>query len=371
MKQNSLLSALALSALIALPLPGAAQASTRQIVVTQIADLSGPGADFGRDYSLGAKIYFDHVNAAGGIRGKRIVFHTADSGGQSNRAAAAAREALSSNGETVFFGVTGDASVDAVAREARPRGAALFGAVTASSPLGIDDGVFTLRSGLADEIAALVSQLRQMGVSSFGLVATGNELNDAARLLSAEAERQGARLVAQSALPLNVDGATKAVDQIAAKRPQAVIVIGDTLSAAQFFKRYRSVDPGAFLCAPSLVNVKTLLSAIGSQAARGLIVGQVVPAPDGTGDISREHRKLMEKYADEPPSHATMEGFIAAKVLVNSLQKSGEASLPALRQNLPEGKLNLGGYELNFGKGGRPSRFVELSVINRDGRLLR
>lgn len=185
---------------------------------------------------------------------------------------------------------------------------------------------------------------------------------------SNEANAQGVRILGQVCLP----GSSKAAEQLARLKPQAVIVIGDTHSAAQFFKRYRSLDPGAFLCASSMVNAKTLIASIGPQAARGLIISQVVPAPSATLEISREHRRLMEKYADEPSSPATMEGFIAAKMLVMTLQKSPEVSASALRQILlEENRINLGGYELSFCKTGRPSRFVELSVINRDGRLLR
>lgn len=352
----------------------AAPGGQKNIMVAHIADFSGNGADFGRDFSVGAKVYFDHINASGGIKGKRIVYRNSDTGGQTAQALSAAQSVLNERSDAVLFGITSDQTVETLARDSRLRkaGSALFATVAGNTALGPEDGVFHLRAGLADEVQAIVRQLKSLGIVTFSLAAAGEQLSDAAKLLESEASTQGARMVGQIALPSSPEGSAAAADKLAAKKAQAVIVIGDTFSAAQFFKRYRSLDPGAFLCAPSMVNAKTLISAIGPQAARGLIISQVVPAPESTLEISHEHRKLMNKYADEPASPATQEGFIAAKLLVNSLQKSADTSAAAIRQSLlDDGRINLGGYELTFGKGARASRFVELSVINREGRLLR
>lgn len=357
--------------------PAIAQGSSagKPILVAHPVDFSGPGADFGRDFSLGAKVYFDHVNAGGGIKGRRIAYRTSDTGGLPARVLDSAQTMLQERGDAVLFGVTGDQAVAGLARDGKLRSAGipLFAAIAGNAAPGPDDGVFHLRAGLADEIRAIVGQLKNLGIASFGLAGSEQYLSEAASALKSESEKQGIRVLGEVALPTSANGATAAADKLAAARPQAVIVIADTLSAAQFFKRYRSLDPGAFLCAPSLVNARTLIAAIGPQAARGLIISQVVPDPAAPLEISREHKRLMEKYADEPSSPATLEGFIAAKLLVMTLQKAQETTAGALRQTLfGDSRQNLGGYELNFSRGsGRPSRFVELSVISREGRLLR
>lgn len=350
--------------------------NSKSILVAHPVDFTGPGADFGRDYSLGAKVYFDHINATGGIKGRRINYRAMDTAGLPARALSNAQGALNERNESVIFGVTGDNAVEALAKDNKVRtaGAALFGAVAGNTSLGPDDGVFYLRASLGDEVRAIVGQLKNLGISNFGLASADEYMREASSTLNAEAGKLGIRVVSEANLPISAEGASTAASKIAAARPQAVIVIGDTLSAAQFFKRYRSLDPGAFLCAPSMVNFRTLTSAIGPQAARGLIISQVVPDTTATLDVTREHKKLMEKYADEPSSPATLEGFIAAKLLVSTLQKAGETSASAIRQSLlGDGKISVGGYELSFGKnnGGRPSRFVELSVMTREGRLLR
>ena len=55
-------------------------ARAADIVIGQVAPLSGVLAGTGRDMVLGAHIYFEHINASGGINGKRIRHEVRDDG---------------------------------------------------------------------------------------------------------------------------------------------------------------------------------------------------------------------------------------------------------------------------------------------------
>jgi ABC-type branched-subunit amino acid transport system substrate-binding protein len=342
------------------------------VIVGQAVDLSGPNADFGRDYSFGAKLYFDYANGNGGINGRRIVYRSLDSAGTASGGLTAART-LVADGSSVLFGINGDDVIEAVARDAglHNSGVTIFGAVGGSSQLGAKDGVFYLRAGTAQEIEAMVAHLAPLGIRSISLASTGEYAREAGDALDEAARRYGVRVLARQRFDIAGDGPAKAAQNIARDQPQAVIVAADTLAVAQFFKRYRSLDQGAFLCTTSLVNVRTLIAITGLQAAHGLIVSQVVPNPAGISEITREHKKLMDRLADEPASYATFEGFMAAKVLVQTLRRSHDSGRNAIQQTLQkEGRFDLGGYELNFGKGSRASNFVELTVVGRNGQLL-
>lgn len=356
-----------------LPVP-AHTAESQALRVMQAADLTGLGADFGRDYTTGAKVYFDYVNGNGGINGRRIVYRYKDSGGSPQRSVAEARDFLR-DGADVLFGFTGDDTVAALARDSgiRAAGVPLFAPVAGASPAGPKEGVYFLRSDLGQEIRALVSHLTTVGVKSFGVAATDDDYGrNAVRLLEGELKAHQARLLGRAHMSLQGDGPDRAAQELLRSRPQAVLVLADTLAVAQFVKRYRAADPGAFLCAPSQVNVRTLISIVGPQTARGLIVTQVVPDPHAILPVTREHMKLMGIYTDEPVSQATLEGFLAAKALVQSLRRTRDLSHSGIQQALREsGRLDLGGFNLNFGKSPRPSNFVEVTVVSRNGQLLR
>jgi len=55
-------------------LPAVSALAQGDIVVGQVVDLSGRHSYIGRDFSAGAGIYFEEVNAGGGINGRRIKY---------------------------------------------------------------------------------------------------------------------------------------------------------------------------------------------------------------------------------------------------------------------------------------------------------
>ena len=54
--------------------------SDSEVVVGSLNDLSGPFAAFGAPATKAAQLYFDEVNAAGGVHGRKIRFVVEDHG---------------------------------------------------------------------------------------------------------------------------------------------------------------------------------------------------------------------------------------------------------------------------------------------------
>ena len=103
---RSLLLALALA--LAVAGSAAAQGVTdSQIVLGQSVALTGPAQQLGLDMQLGATLYFNQVNARGGVNGRKIVLKTLDDGYEAPRAAENTKKLI--NDERVFalFGYVG------------------------------------------------------------------------------------------------------------------------------------------------------------------------------------------------------------------------------------------------------------------------
>lgn len=237
----------------------AATEARGNLIIAQAADFSGPDADFSRDFGLGAKVYFDHINATGGINGSRIVYRQGDSGASGTKSLALAQDFVR-DGAHVLFGFTGDQSVAMVAQDPviRSSGVPLFAPIAGGTSAGIHENVFHLRADVNAEVRALVANLTTLGFRTFGLAIASNYGKDTLSVVEAELAANSGKLVSRANLTVVGDGAAKAVDTIAKGRPQAVIVLADTLAASQFLKLYRAKDPGAFLGATSVVNVRTL-----------------------------------------------------------------------------------------------------------------
>src|SRR5689334_8993266 len=65
-----------------------------QVVLGQSAVFSGPAADLGTEMRNGAMAYFNHVNAQGGVNGRRIVLKSLDDRYEPDNAAKATKQLI-------------------------------------------------------------------------------------------------------------------------------------------------------------------------------------------------------------------------------------------------------------------------------------
>jgi ABC-type branched-subunit amino acid transport system substrate-binding protein len=72
-------------------------------------------------------------------------------------------------------------------------------------------------------------------------------------------------------------------------------------------------------------------------------------------------------------SYYGLEGFINAKLMAEALRKAGrDLSREKLVTTLESTPFDLGGYKINYSPTSHNgSRFVDLTVLGRDGRVLR
>lgn len=357
----------------------ACAAPTQEIVVGQVADLSGFGREASRDFIAGAKTWFDHVNASGGVGGRKIKLVTKDDNGLPEQTLALTQELLHKEGAVVLFGYAGDANVDGVVTSApfRAAGAPMFGSMS-----GVDvdpklDNVYFTRASYTDEARKIVDQYRVLGLSRFAVayVPTGSGAAVAADIRR-ELQNTGLKLAGEVALA--TDGKPMGPQAATLRKhvPQVVIILGDSLVTAEFVKAYRPLDASVSLVGLSPVNHTTLLEIAGAKIGAGTVLTRVVPDPARGGyQVIAEHNALMKKYRDEPPSHLTLEGFVAAKALVVALKRAGgsvtRASLAKALREMPP--TDVGGLTLAFGRAGsdnRGSRFVEITFVTTKGKLL-
>lgn len=89
---------------------------------------------------------------------------------------------------------------------------------------------------------------------------------------------------------------------------------------------------------------------------------------------SKEFQDMLKVKADLSDSYSALEGFVAAKVLVEGLRKAGphptRDGLVAALESLKG--FDLGGINLNFSPTSRDgSDFIKLTVIGRNGTVVR
>lgn len=350
-------------------------AAQPEIRVGQSIDLSGIHGDIGKDYLSGASVYFDYVNSKGGVHGRKIVLDARDNQSSAEKSAQITRDFLGKDKADVLFGYFGEGSLETLLQDqafARS-GLALVAPLSGAAP-ATPGNIFFLRPSYTSEVKNVLQYFLGHGLKQFAVVYSENRYGKSA-LQAVETELRGHGLALAAQQGIRADsgqGLEAAVKAIAARKPQAVIVMMETIPAAQFIKAFRSLNPGVQLLGLSQINNQTLVELAGSQAATGMVISQVVPHPaDFHVPAVRELDKLMRKYRDEAPSHLTLEGFLAAKLLVDALTQSGVSQQRLAHTLKAMRNVDLGGFYVDYSDGkNRASRYVDVNAISRSGRLI-
>ena len=347
-----------------------------QILLGQSAAFSGPAQALGKEMLQGAKLYFDGVNAAGGIHGRRVEITSLDDGYEPERAAANTRELIERQKVFALFAYVGPptslAAMPIFTAAKVPFVGAFTGAEALRNPLNRQ--IFNVRASYFDETERIVEHLVTTGVKRIA-VFHQNDSYGKAGLTGVERamKKRGLEPIAKATVERNSVDVATAVDTLMAASPDAIIQISAYASCAALIKEMRAAGNIAMFYNVSFVGSKALSDALGNEA-RGVVISQVVPLPwSGITPIVREYQERMKDAGFTELSFTSLEGFIAAKTMTEGLQRAG--------RNLTRGRLveafesmnafDLGGFTVGFSpQAHNGSDFVDLTIISRDGRFI-
>jgi ABC-type branched-subunit amino acid transport system substrate-binding protein len=352
-----------------------------QLVIGQVAPLSGVLASTGHQMVVGGKIYFDSVNAAGGVHGHKIEVVVADDGYKVDETVRLTRELLARPEVLALYGFAGTANVGKLLTDKvlEAGGAALVAPYTGGDALRapFNPWIFHLRAGYADETEHMVRQLSTQGVSRVAVMYQDDGFGKAGLAgVEAALARRSLKVVMAAGYERNTDKVQPAVERIRKSDAQAVIMISVNKPTAAFVKLYREGGGGAQLFNISVVDPAEIVKLAGLKNAHGLGISQVVPYPYMANlQVIREYHALLRKYAPgEEVNYTSFEQFLGAKVLVEALRRAGPRPTRAKVVAALEGLQNwdLGGIAVGYAPDNRVgSRFVDVTVIGSSGKLLK
>lgn len=360
-----------------LALPAWAQPGNNPIVLGQSCALSGPAAQLGLQMNAGARIYFNALNAAGGINGTPIELRVSDDGYEPDRCKANTDKFIK---DDVFglFGYVGTPTCLAALPLVVDAKMPFFGPFTGAEALRdpFHKSVFHLRASYYDETALIVKQLTSLGLKKIAVFYQDDAYGKAG-LEGVNRALKALNLapVALGTVERNTVNVAKAVQDIASKMPEAVVQISAYKSCAAFIREARKAGYGGTFFNVSFVGTQALADELGKEA-NGVMVSQVMPFPFSTTTaISREYLEAVRKAGgDAKPNYSSMEGYLAAKVLAEGLKRAGRNPT---RDSLITGleamqSVSFGGFAVEFGsKDHVASKFVELSMLTGDGKVKR
>jgi ABC-type branched-subunit amino acid transport system substrate-binding protein len=260
MKRRDLIKRLAAPcALVAMP-SLAALAPPNRIVLGQSAAFTGNAAQLGIQMNIGARIFFNALNAAGGVNGNTVELRTLDDGYEPERCKVNTEQFIK---DDVFglFGYVGTPTSLAALPLVVDAKVPFFGPFTGAEALRdpFHRSVFHLRASYFDETRLIVNNLTQLGLKKIAVFYQNDAygkagLEGVTRALKA----QDLAPVALGTVERNSIDVASAVKDITPKMPDAVVQISAYKSCAAFIRGARKAGYGGTFLNVSFVGTQAL-----------------------------------------------------------------------------------------------------------------
>ncbi len=389
-----------LTAVLAVAVWATGARASQEIRLGMSAGFHGPTRGLAVELYRGAMAYFEHVNAEGGVGGKKVVL-VAVNDDYDPLPAIENTIRLVQDDVLCLFGYLGTPTVTRVLpllKSYRNKDVFLFFPFTGAQPQReppYDQFVFNLRASYRAEVKALVDALIRVGRTRVAVFyqadAYGRSGWDGTRLALAG---HGLEIVAEATYRRGTPFTESMRTQVAELQkggPDAVISVGAYPACAAFIRDARAAGLDVPIANVSFVGSDLLLRvlldagrAMGRDLTSGIINSQVAPSYE---DVSlpavRQYRRLMESYGDRLPldlvqgeyrpfrfSQVGLEGFLNAKVMVEILRRMQNPLDRRQLKDAAEGihDLDIGiGEPVSFGpKNHQGLNRVFLTVVKND-----
>lgn len=340
------------------------------ITVGQSAAFSGPAAKLGESMRDGMTIYFNEVNRAGGVHGRKIKLISLDDGYEPDRAVAQTKQLIEKDKVFALIGYVGTPTSYAVKPIVVDAKIPFIGAFTGAEGLRnpVSEYIFNVRASYFNEterlVDWLVSQRKKRIAVFYQDDSYGKAGLDGVKLAI---KKHKLEIAALGTVQRNTVNVAQAVKDIAVAKPDGIIMISAYKSCAAFIKAMNKTGLRPDYLNVSFVGSDALAAELGADG-HGVLISQVVPYPwDPAFSVAMEFTVLVDKFApDAKPSFNNLEGYLVAKTFVEGLKRVGKnltrESLKAAMETMDN--VDLGNFRVSFSPVNHSgSNYVGLTVI--------
>ncbi len=354
-------------------------AGASTVSIGMVRPMSGPLKAVASGYMETVRAALEAANAQGVLPGVKLDLVVLDDVGETARTAAQAKVLAAAADVVAVLGIAGTGNVMGAAPVLQDAKLALIGPFTGTDALRGSQyrNIYHVRASYDDEIESLVQTMAARHPTGravvmyqddpFGNGTYGTFLKFASGL---------APQMKVSAFKFDRTSGDLADPQgvlTALKDADGVLLLAAPRAAAKLLAVARQQRSTATVYTLSVVDALGLVKDVGPAIASGVLITQVAPNPKkSTAKLAREYRQLAET-ARLPLSYAGMEGYIAARVLLEALRRikapiTRDKVLSALEDF---GRVDLGGFTIQYSKSARNgSKFVDLSMISPSGSII-
>jgi branched-chain amino acid transport system substrate-binding protein len=348
-----------------------------QILIGQTVGLTGPIAASAKESAAGAKLYFDSVNAKGGIYGEKIELIVLDDKFDPKLSAVNAGILIKEKKVLALFMNRGTPHTEAILPLMTEYGVPLIapasGAMLLRKP--VNKYIFNVRASHQHEAEKAIAHLKLVGVTRIAVVyvddSFGNDILEGAKNGFETEKLTPAAIIKADRDKPDLPSIVAAINKSDA---QSVLWVGTSAVVADGIKALRASGSKTQVITLSNNASSGFINLLGDHA-RGVIVTQVFPSERSFAyGMIREAQELAKAAGQTNLSPIFLEGYCGAKVLVEALRRTGpkptRQSLVKTLDNFR--RYDMGGLELSYSPENHSGMdFVELSIIGADGKFKR
>jgi len=348
-----------------------------QIMIGQTAGFTGPVGAGVKETTDGAKIYFDSINAKGGINGQKIELVSMDDKFDPKLSAENARQLIEEKNVVAMFLTRGTPHTQAVIPMLEKHRVPLVGPSTGAMSLHmpLQKYVFNVRSSYQREAEKAMLHLHTLGITRIGIVHVDDSFGSDA-LVGAQKGLAKAKLptVALEKFERTNPDFKPIAAKLLVTNAQAVLVIGAGQAVVEALTDIRATGSSAQIITLSNNASSGFIKSLKGNG-RGIVVTQVFPNERSISyALVKEAQTLAKEKNVSAVSPAMLEGFTAAKVLVEGLRRSGakpsREKLQAALESL--NNFDVGGLKLSYSTTSHSGLdFADLSIIGADEQFKR
>ena len=301
-----------------------------KIVLGASLPQTGINKELGKEIIEGANSYFSHINARGGINEKHIDFKFYDDKYEPQNTIKNTKKLIEIDKVFALFGFVGTPTTKAIMPIIYDTDIPFIAAYTGASFLRNTEfeNIVNFRSSYKEEIEEIIKYLHDIkGLKKFSIFYQNDDYGEEGYIATIESlKKRGLNLISEGTYKRNTLSIRHAIYEIKSNKPEAVIIVGAYKSSAHFIKKARECCFGDVIFAPiSFVNANALIKELNGDG-RNIIFSQTVPAYEDTSLlVAKEYLELLKFYYPKAkPSYVSFESFLAAKLVVEALKKTGK-----------------------------------------------
>lgn len=298
----------------------------REVVIGMCNALTGPASALGTGVKKGALVYFDKVNRAGGVHGRKIRVISYDDGYEPRNTVAQTRKLIADDRVFALFGYVGTPTSSAIIPAINEAKIPYFGPFTGAEFLRnpVNRYIFNVRGSYFDEAETQVKYLTDRGIRKIGVFYQNDAYGLAVKggVLKA-LKKRGLDIAGEGTYERNTENVGAAVAALKQARPDAVSMVGTYKAMAAFIKQAKAEGFNPVFLNVSFVGTAALVKELAG-AGDGVIITQVMPSPrDSMLPVVIQYRNDMKAAGHAELDYTDLEGYLDAVVFVEVLKKAG------------------------------------------------